>query len=112
MKYRKMKKSVKKKWLEALRSGEYKQGRKCLRQTVQGETKHCCLGVLSELYNNTSEGINNPQLLEIDEQPFAYPHFKVMEWAGIDFDVVETLATKNDYKKSFYFIADWIEKNL
>lgn len=41
-----MKKAIKKKWLEALRSGEYKQGRAVLRTA---DDKFCCLGVLCEL---------------------------------------------------------------
>lgn len=42
-----MKKKIAKQWVEALRSGEYKQanGRLC-----DGGTKFCCLGVLTELF--------------------------------------------------------------
>lgn len=42
-----MKTEIKKKWIEALRSGEYKQGRRMLKDN-QG--KFCCLGVLCDIY--------------------------------------------------------------
>lgn len=42
---RKMDPDVKAKWVEALRSGEYKQGKGVLEQ----EGKFCCLGVLCDL---------------------------------------------------------------
>jgi len=40
-----MKKYWVKKWVKALRSGKYKQGRYCLRQ----DDEYCCLGVLCEV---------------------------------------------------------------
>ena len=42
-----MKKEIAKKWVAALRSGEYKQTRETL--ACDARTKHCCLGVLCEL---------------------------------------------------------------
>ena len=48
----KMKKSVKKLWLTALRSGEYRQGHDVLR----ANGKFCCLGVLCDLYRKESGG--------------------------------------------------------
>lgn len=44
-----MKETVKVKWLEALRSGEYKQGTKALKYKDDGVVKHCCLGVLCDI---------------------------------------------------------------
>lgn len=41
-----MNRELKTKWLEALRSGKYKQGRSALR-TIQDE--FCCLGVLCDI---------------------------------------------------------------
>ena len=41
---------IKRQWLRALRGNEYKQGRDTLRYTdSEGETTHCCLGVLCEI---------------------------------------------------------------
>lgn len=45
-----MKKSVKEAWVEALRSGEYKQGEGYLCQMgIDGAIRHCCLGVLTDM---------------------------------------------------------------
>jgi hypothetical protein len=47
----KLRKPVKKAWLKALRSGEYKQARYSLRrETPEGGYKYCCLGVLCDLH--------------------------------------------------------------
>lgn len=47
-----MKKLVAEKWVKALRSKKYKQGRNALKMknNSTGMTRHCCLGVLCELY--------------------------------------------------------------
>ena len=48
-----MRKDVAKKWIKALKSGKYKQGTGFLKHyNSKGEAKHCCLGVLCELYND------------------------------------------------------------
>lgn len=51
-----MKKSVAKKWVAALRSGKYRQGKTRLR--VAGETRRqdsfCCLGVLCDVHRTTT----------------------------------------------------------
>ena len=47
-----MKKRVLTKWLKALRSGKYKQGRGALCQIdKKGNESFCCLGVLCDMYN-------------------------------------------------------------
>ena len=49
-----MNKNIAKKWIKALKSGKYKQGRSYLKQfNSKGQPQHCCLGVLCELYNET-----------------------------------------------------------
>lgn len=45
-----MKKAIATKWVKALRSGKYKQGRGCLLD----EGKYCCLGVLCEVVSPES----------------------------------------------------------
>lgn len=42
-------KAVIKKWVTALRSGKYKQGRGTLAQQIGSNTHYCCLGVLCDL---------------------------------------------------------------
>lgn len=44
-----MKKAIKKRWVEALRSGEYEQGRMKLRNKGTESDTFCCLGVLCDL---------------------------------------------------------------
>lgn len=47
-----MNKTIMKKWVKALRSGKYKQGRGTLCQVdKKGNKSFCCLGVLCDLYN-------------------------------------------------------------
>lgn len=46
-----MKKSIKKLWLKALRSGAYEQATHTLREGSGSRAKYCCLGVLCQLHN-------------------------------------------------------------
>lgn len=51
-----MKPEVKARWIEALRSGQYRQTSGLLRRNVppaDGGVQHCCLGVLCDLYDPT-----------------------------------------------------------
>lgn len=54
-KYRKVKLPWKKKWLEALRSGKYRQGYYDLCDRDNGRLKYCCLGVLSKIQGRLIE---------------------------------------------------------
>jgi hypothetical protein len=47
-----MKKTIMNKWVKALRSGKYKQGREklCTVNGTIGQESYCCLGVLTDLY--------------------------------------------------------------
>lgn len=46
-----MKKAVAEKWIKALRGKKYKQAKNILKiKNKAGVTRHCCLGVLCELY--------------------------------------------------------------
>jgi hypothetical protein len=48
---------IKKLWINALRSGEYKQEHGCLMsEHSSGERAHCCLAVLTDLYINETGG--------------------------------------------------------
>jgi len=110
-------KTLKKKWVKALRSGKYKQTRGRLR--TKNGARHCCLGVLCELMGR-SDWAGDPQTLPADE----------LEKAGIPLVVGTALARMNDgfdpadgefiteegdepvREHSFSEIADHIEKNL
>lgn len=41
--------------MKALRSGKYKQGKKALKVEFKNGVRHCCLGVLCELYQQDRE---------------------------------------------------------
>jgi hypothetical protein len=107
----KMDPEVKAKWVEALRSGEYKQGQLLLKkERPDGTAKHCCLGVLCEI---TGVMIEKGQ---------AFPFFDMepeKSWQLHPADA-ETLATVNDGigqfavdgPATFEQIAQLIEDNL
>lgn len=98
-----MKKSVAEKWVKALRGKKYKQGRSVLKKKdKKGVTRHCCLGVLCELYQQfRRENDQNPLPVKIEDANDYHCEMKkgervfhfgdetthlpdrVMRWAGI-----------------------------
>ena len=71
-----MNKRVKKMWVAALRSGEYEQCRKVLRN---GEGGFCCLGVLCDLYAKETGDSEGEAFDSIDNELAPC----VTEWAGL-----------------------------
>ncbi len=124
-----MNKEIKEKWLKALRSGEYKQGRGYLRKESGDEDRYCCLGVLAkeclggEWVKKDSLGINFRQLSDsvwVYRDNFSgecrwgsFPksvtdHLEIKDPEWIDY-----LTDMNDNRyMDFDQIADWIERNL
>lgn len=99
----------KKKWIEALRSGEYRQGTHCLRSI---ENKYCCLGVACDLFYGTNKWIENKEeyLYEINNQKiFSYNLNQYIELSDKEMDDLMQL---NDGGKTFEEIADYIEKEF
>ena len=111
---------VKAKWVAALRSGEYKQGRGALRNAAD---EFCCLGVLCDLspfpWLGPPERKMRPSY-DIEERPHfltsGYLSEPVAEWAGlVDTNPVvdgNTLSHLNDTGCPFDQIADLIEAEL
>jgi hypothetical protein len=114
-----MNESVKAKWLEALRSGKYKQ----FRSKLKDGNKFCCLGVLCDIHSQetgkkwktqkdgTAVYIDSGNVLPVE----------VAEWAGVSSQnpsvkfgwMSRSLAELNDFTRlSFRDIADLIEKSL
>lgn len=103
-----MKKDVMEKWVAALRSGKYRQGKNRLRNSCN---QFCCLGVLCDI----------SEISQFDEDGFylkagAILPYKVMEWADIKspspYAQEYSLMSMNDsLNKSFEEIADFIEAN-
>lgn len=80
---------VKAKWVAALRSGEYKQGRSYLHYIDEGESHFCCLGVLCDLAAKEGLAVPNPDAQVSEEHEvvvkyageFSYPPDSVRDWA-------------------------------
>ena len=121
-----MKKHIAMKWVKALRSGKYKQGRGNLRNTFN---EFCCLGVLCNLHAQA-----HPNFAAEQTAPNAYDGHTgvlgttVLEWSGMTTDCGDfnrslvrgaprnpsntALVDLNDTAKwSFAKIATFIEKN-
>lgn len=101
---------IKTKWLEALKSGKYVQGRGKLRH----DGKYCCLGVLCDVVD-PSRWSTPPSwfpIYEFDGCSGQIPD-DMGEWLGIGPQLQKTLIGMNDVQRlSFKSIADWIERNL
>lgn len=124
----KLRKDVKAKWLAALRSGEYKQGRHYLARNDQ----YCCLGVLCEVaikdgldlkktqhYGVKSYGVTRNDM-GLPREVVEYAFWKKRRPSLSSGDaMVNTedgrqrwLSTLNDNGVSFAEIADAIERDL
>lgn len=136
-----MKLSIAEKWVKALRSGKYKQGKQSLKtKSERGVVRHCCLGVLCELYNKEHkrklkikistkwedqiEGKPHTKVFTIGGNSTCLPH-TVTSWAGMGCgtgqiirgdgfgdgcDKYFNLAEINDEVATFKQIADFIEE--
>lgn len=133
----KMNPGVKKAWLRGLRSGRYRQGNGCLRSK---EWKHCCLGILCELYHDDHPISSEWFLADPDNLGWNFAvngddDFSSLElprevylWAGVDGfnpeivtlidregeEVTWTASMLNDDESGFTFdrIADMIDHFL
>ena len=128
-----MKKDIATRWIKALRSGKYKQGNGTLCEVTNKSTKHCCLGVLTDMYQQECKRKKKKALTfkriyddgdgcivaygstrETDVLPVA-----VKKWAGMrsrngdletDIYCGMDLVSMNDDGDSFKKIASVIEK--
>lgn len=110
--------AIKRRWVKALRSGKYKQGRGLLKQGDE----FCCLGVLCDLHSSAM-GVPTLRWTKFDlygREGFVLPK-RVVKWAELEgtnpeFDTEEditmVLAELNDSGQTFIQIADLIEKYL
>lgn len=114
---------VKKKWLAALRSGEYKKAKRRLRYGDH----YCCLGILCDLYRQETPGVTWDKISEnrfvfhgVKEKEAIYLPKEVQTWAGLTsrnpkVRDEQSLAMYNDreYQEySFVMIANIIEDKL
>lgn len=111
-----MNQEIKKKWVEALRSGNYPQGRGYLKC----EDRYCCLGVLCQIYaEETGKGRfeldrHDKAKFMIDDAHGRYDYLplEVTDWAGLNetnpYAGQNPLAWLNDNNRTFSDIADLI----
>ena len=107
----KMNPEYKSKWVSALKSGKYKQGRFALRSL---DHKYCCLGVLLDIagtewiLENNDDGYYVPEWAST-----GYLSLEHRDKFNISGETMDTLTKLNDQDRaSFEEIAYWIEENL
>ena len=110
------------KWLKALRSGRYTQGRAKLRKKVsKGKYEYCCLGVYANvcgvdwkpIFNYFGEQIEAYTVDLEYKGSWTVPDGQYIPFEMIPLQIQRVLSSKNDtYKWSFKQIADWIEEKL
>lgn len=99
---------IKNKWVAALRSGKYRQGRGHLRNN---NDEYCCLGVLCDVVD-TTRWESGYTCYEYEECSGQLPS-EMVKYLDISDVNQSSLINMNDIKKStFEEIADWIEKNV
>jgi hypothetical protein len=111
-----------KKWLAALRSGEYQQGQKFL----AADKKYCCLGVACDLYSKENPEFQVTQVTFTGKPCVGFGPLKeisllpreVAVWLGtkgicpsIASEKGMSVANLNDQGSTFTEIAELIEKN-
>ena len=120
-----LKPEIKEKWVTALTSGEYTQGREQLK-TPDGN--YCCLGVLCDLYiKETQRGEWDRQMIVIPDGVNGYSEHEslllpetVAVWSGVMYNDASQLANLNDGvtedeptdPMTFVQIAEYIKENL
>lgn len=102
-------------WVEALRSGEYMQGKYRLKQIRgNGSAAYCCLGVAAELFAEEFgiQAIENAGVFYFGEDSFRLPAV-IRAATGITLEQEKLLIHLNDIENySFTAIADQIEENV
>lgn len=87
---------VRRDWIDALRSGKYKQARHRLKRVDEyGVARYCCLGVLAEEMGENTDTMMLPQ--------------RILDKVCLTETQQERLAKLNDSGLSFDYIADFIE---
>ena len=128
MSYKKMNADLKQQWIDALRSKQYKQGKKVLCQVDEkGKESFCCLGVLfdiaggevggewSEVKGDACPSLPKGRSAKVKSAKSSNEEFLpkgFIKFSGVERKVQSKLAEMNDYGHSFKEIANWIEKNL
>lgn len=105
-----MQPELKKKWVEALRSGEYRQGRDRLYDATTGS--HCCLGVLAEVCEFPRDDAKHNGYYSFGGFVLVSSLGPINSVVGLNNLETSKLIDMNDSGRSFNSIADWIEENV
>jgi hypothetical protein len=109
-----MKKQWKDKWIKALLSGEYAQGKGALCTEGKKHGKFCCLGVLCDIAGPNKwrvSGIHGEVCWGRENAVYLPPDYLVDKVGLSDAEVI-SLANLNDNGKKFKTIAKYIEEYL
>lgn len=119
-----MKAELKQKWIEALRSGQYRQGKGVLRDSAD---RFCCLGVLCDVVNKSGWGAAydvDTSIAGNDVEISAHPYndgedinavslpCSFRERIGLHVADTSALIAMNDSGQDFETIAKHIEANI
>ena len=128
-----MKASVKRQWIEDLRSGNFLQGKSKLwyqegidgpkrycgrklwyQEEADGPKRYCCLWVLGERQcPDAREGESVTSRLDrLKESLGGVLSYRTLKKLGLDHEDQRHLARMNDEGDDFKTIADWIEANV
>ena len=101
-----------KKWIAALRNGEYVRCSEALRKDDESGPMFCCLGVLGDIMDSNSWSRNNHGNWAYGGRCQLLPMDTYEVWVGKDFWSQYTLSQDNDTGKSFKEISDRIERKM
>lgn len=109
-------------WLQALESGDYEQGRNYMRRDVDGRRFYCCMGVACELFGyellpggNDEFGVSNddlgPDADNTDDVQSQYLPDSINRQLDLTLRENGTLASLNDtWEYSFAEIAQFVRE--
>jgi hypothetical protein len=109
---------LKKRWVAALRSGEYEQGEGLLSytETASGITYYCCIGVLCDILKDESDLFAVSYFInKVNYYGYSYNTLseEQREYVKILSPIMKELIDLNDNQlATFNEIADYIEENL
>lgn len=101
-------KDFKQHWVAALRSGEYEQGRDCLREN----NTFCCLGVACDIYDPLLWGKTPRGYFYKFEEAWSSIPLSIAQEIGLTAEEMYHLMKMNDAGLRFSEIANHIESQL
>lgn len=113
----KMNPEMKKRWLDALRSGKYTKGKGALRQRVEGSSSFCCLGVAVDIFLPGVRWVyaGSSGYAYCDEDGGRFTGLVgdgLMREMNLSHEHAENLAWVNDHSPTFDDVIRYIEDRL